>query len=220
MSKMKRYVAALTLALAVVVIGETAAAHDPRTIELRYDMDIRLLDVAIAHDVIDASKHYIKQVDVSVNGQKQKSYYFDRQYDRQRLDESFRVEAKAIDIIEVKAYCSVLGSIEKGIQITAEGYTRDATKRIYRDYPYRYPYIIYPPRVIIHRDIRKHDDAHKKLEELRRAAEEEHIKHHKEAHPDIPVDSQSEEHLKHHSEEHQLLEKLRTLHQEPHHPHN
>jgi hypothetical protein len=86
----------------------TAGAHPPKEVKLVYDVVSKTLQATITHTNFSAS-HYIDKVRIKKNGE----VVTLQEYTSQTGDTftySYKVEAVAGDILEVKASCSRFGS--------------------------------------------------------------------------------------------------------------
>ena len=50
------------------MIGSLAYAHPPSDIQITFDAKTKMLDAVIVHGTSDVANHYIKKVDVGLNG--------------------------------------------------------------------------------------------------------------------------------------------------------
>ena len=86
----------------------TAGAHGPKEIKLAYDVASKTLQATITHTSFSAS-HYIDKVQIKKNGE----VVILQEYTSQPTETftySYKVEAVAGDVIELKASCSRFGS--------------------------------------------------------------------------------------------------------------
>ena len=86
----------------------TASAHGPKEVKLAYDVVSKTMQATITHTNFSAS-HYIEKVRIKKNGE----VVTLQEYTSQTGDTftySYKVEAVAGDILEVKASCSRFGS--------------------------------------------------------------------------------------------------------------
>lgn len=86
----------------------TASANAPKEVKLNYDVSSRTLQATITHTP-HSDSHYIQKVEIKKNGK----VVTLQEYTSQTGDTftySYKVEAVAGDILEVKASCSRFGS--------------------------------------------------------------------------------------------------------------
>jgi desulfoferrodoxin (superoxide reductase-like protein) len=86
----------------------TASANAPKEVKLNYDVSSRTLQATITHTP-HSDSHYIQKVEIKKNGE----VVTLQEYTSQTGDTftySYKVEAVAGDILEVKASCSRFGS--------------------------------------------------------------------------------------------------------------
>lgn len=94
-----------------------ALSHPPQTVALGYDSTSKTLHVRVAHSVRDAATHYVKTLQVTVNGKAAVEQQYERQPSASDLEALFLLpNVAAGDTIEVKTLCNVAG--EKSAQLT------------------------------------------------------------------------------------------------------
>jgi hypothetical protein len=109
----------LTLAFCLgFAVYSSAYAHPPQDIIIRFDAETKFLQAIIVHNVSNPENHYIKRVDVGLNGEE----IIDQKISRQDNNETQIVtylipDAKEGDKISVEAYCSISGSLKKEIEV-------------------------------------------------------------------------------------------------------
>jgi len=107
------------LACFFLAICSTVYAHPPSEITITFDPKTKILTAVIAHNVSIPQRHFIKQVDIALNGQEIISQTFNRQDDNFGQTVSYRVsEAKPGDTLSVEAYCSISGKLKKEIKVS------------------------------------------------------------------------------------------------------
>jgi desulfoferrodoxin (superoxide reductase-like protein) len=96
-----------------------AYAHPPQDISITYHPSTKILVAVIVHNVNDPKKHYIKKVDIGLNGKEIIQQEISIQDNNSTQTVTYMVpEAKAGDRVSVEAYCSISGKLEKEIKIT------------------------------------------------------------------------------------------------------
>jgi YbbR domain-containing protein len=101
------------------VLSSLAYAHPPSDIKITFDPETKVLKAVIIHDVSDPSKHYIKKVDVALNGKEIIEQSISRQDNRDNQTVSYLIpDAKTGDVLSVEGYCSISGKLGK--QLTFE----------------------------------------------------------------------------------------------------
>jgi hypothetical protein len=107
-----RMILGICLILAVLTFfafcPATASANAPKEVKLTYDVSSRILQATITHTPPSES-HYVQKVEIKKNGE----VVTLQEYTSQPSDTftySYKVEAVAGDILEVKASCSRFGS--------------------------------------------------------------------------------------------------------------
>ena len=102
-----------------LAVSATAYAHPPQDIIIRFDSQTKVLQAIIVHNVSDPENHYIKKVDVGLNGQQIIEHKISRQDNNETQIVTYLVpDAKVGDKISVEAYCSIEGSLKKEVEIT------------------------------------------------------------------------------------------------------
>jgi hypothetical protein len=98
-------------------LSTQAYAHPPSDIKITFDPDTKILSAVIFHDVSNPSKHYIKKVDVGLNGKEiiQQSISQQDNFDSQTVNYLIP-DAKAGDSFSVEGYCSISGKLEKELK--------------------------------------------------------------------------------------------------------
>ena len=115
---MKR-IAVLAVAL-LFVFSSMAYAHPPSDIKIAFDPGTKMLKAVIMHDVSNPASHYIKTVDIGLNGKE----IISQSISRQDNDESQTVsclipDARGGDVISVEAYCNISGKLKKEATVQA-----------------------------------------------------------------------------------------------------
>ena len=99
------------------VLSAAAYAHPPSDIKITFDPETKILTAIIMHDVSNPDKHYIKKVDVSLNGKEiiQQSISVQDNFNSQTV--SYLIpDAKVGDVFAVEGYCSISGKLEKQLK--------------------------------------------------------------------------------------------------------
>ena len=103
--------------LVLILLSAAAYAHPPSDIKITFDPETKMLDAVILHGVSNPSKHYIKEVDVFLNGKEiiQQSISQQDNFDSQRVS-FFIPDAKIGDVFSVEGYCSISGKLKKQLE--------------------------------------------------------------------------------------------------------
>jgi len=99
------------------VLSAIAYAHPPSDIKISFDAKTKILNAVIIHKVSNPAKHYIKKVDVAVNGKEviEQSISGQDNFDTQTV--SYLIpDAKNGDVFSVEGYCSLSGKLEKQLR--------------------------------------------------------------------------------------------------------
>ncbi len=113
---MKKIIVLLVLLLAVAVTS--AYAHTPSDMKISFDPGTKVLKLVIMHDTPDPVLHYIKRVNVELNGKEVINEEFSRQENNKSQTVSYTIpNAKPGDIITVYVRCSIFGRLKRTIKI-------------------------------------------------------------------------------------------------------
>ena len=113
---------ALFIFLFCMIFLSTAFAHPPSDIIITYNPQTKILQAVIMHNVGNPESHYIKTVDVSLNGKEIINHTLSRQDNTVSQTVSYLIpDAKESDKLAVEAHCSISGKLEKEITVGAAG---------------------------------------------------------------------------------------------------
>jgi hypothetical protein len=115
MRKTLPLIAGLSLT-AALLLPSISHANGPSLVEPTYDLAAKSLSVKIRHRSLVDSLHYIKYVEIKVNG----TLPLTNKYDKQPGSEytyTYNVAASPGDVIEVTAKCNLWGSRTVGLTI-------------------------------------------------------------------------------------------------------
>ncbi|HEU19347.1 MAG TPA: hypothetical protein ENO00_08250 [Deltaproteobacteria bacterium] len=93
-----------------VIFPLSAQAHPPGTVILQYSPDAETLTVTITHSVSDQTKHFVKSVKITQNGELIKTFEYTSQPDTSTFTYEYVVQAKEKDELRVRVGCSRFGS--------------------------------------------------------------------------------------------------------------
>lgn len=100
------------------LIFSNAYAHPPSDIIITFDSATKILKAVIIHNVANPENHFIKKVDISLNGQEVIEHQISKQDNFSDQAVSYLIpDAKANDAISVEAYCSISGKLKKEIKL-------------------------------------------------------------------------------------------------------
>lgn len=118
MLQRKKMFLAVVLLLSLMVMANEGAAHPPSSIDLRYEPAGRLLVVAFKHLVQDGQSHYIKEVQVQINGKAFARVELYAQAGKDAGQVSMVLpDVKQGDLVSVKATCNKFGEMKKDLRI-------------------------------------------------------------------------------------------------------
>lgn len=111
----------IILSLVLGSISCELSAHPPKDLSLEYDVASRILKVAVLHQVRDASKHYIDDVEVFLGKKKMISQKFGRQKDLNGQEALyFIIDALPGTEIAVAADCNLGGTLKKSLVVSED----------------------------------------------------------------------------------------------------
>lgn len=96
-----------------------AGATPPSAMSLAYDGNARLLSITITHVSANTTVHYIKEVNVSLNGQLVNDSHYTTQPSPDTWTYTYPVTAQPGDVLSATASCSLFGSATRTLTVTA-----------------------------------------------------------------------------------------------------
>jgi hypothetical protein len=93
-----------------IALPGIATAHSPKEVALSYDPPSGNLQVTITHSSPFPNIHYIKRVEISLNGKVLNSFDYQGQPDKPTFAYIYAIKATAGDTLEASASCSLFGS--------------------------------------------------------------------------------------------------------------
>lgn len=113
---MKKYL--ILCVLILFAASCEAFAHPPVNVEVNYEPNGQTISVIVRHDVGNPRTHFIKEIDVSLNGKRIIEDKFTRQSNDNGQSADYEVPSlKKGDTVTVDAYCSVSGKKTASISI-------------------------------------------------------------------------------------------------------
>ena len=117
---MKRIVLLLTISIFFFALS-SAYAHPPSDIKITFDLKTKMLKAVIMHNTSNPATHYIKKVDVGLNGEEVIEHTISREDNNEAQTVSYLIpDAMAGDSISLEGYCSISGKLMKEIKVGAE----------------------------------------------------------------------------------------------------
>jgi hypothetical protein len=99
------------------LLTATVYAHPPSDIKVTFDPKTKILSALIIHDVSNPATHFIKKVDVSLNGKEIVEQAISRQDNPNSQAVSYLIpDFKEGDRLAVEGYCSISGKLEKQLR--------------------------------------------------------------------------------------------------------
>lgn len=107
--------------LVFFAVASTAHAHPPSDIKITFDPKTKMLQAVIMHNTSNPINHYIKKVDVGLNGKEIIGHAISREDNNESQTVSYLIpDVKDGDVVSVEGYCSISGKLEKEITIKME----------------------------------------------------------------------------------------------------
>ncbi|MFH1283331.1 MAG: hypothetical protein ABII27_06680 [bacterium] len=111
------------------VVVSQLQAHPPSDIKITFDTETKMLDAVISHAVSNPIKHFIKKVDVGLNGMEIISQSISREDNNDTQTVRYLIpDAKVGDEISVEGYCSISGKLTKKITVQSKKAKADSNK--------------------------------------------------------------------------------------------
>jgi hypothetical protein len=113
-----RKIAIFIVSCLFILTCSIAYAHPPSDIIITYDAATKTLHAVIKHAVSNPTNHFIKKVNVGLNGNEIIEHTISRQDNNSTQTVSYLIpDAKAGDRLSVEAHCSISGKLEKEIKV-------------------------------------------------------------------------------------------------------
>ncbi len=101
-----------------VAFCSVAYAHPPSDIIITFNPKTKILNAVIMHNVSNPENHFIKKVNIALNGQEMIEQKISRQDNNVSQTVSYLIpDAKIGNILLVEAYCSISGKLKKEIKV-------------------------------------------------------------------------------------------------------
>jgi hypothetical protein len=113
-----RKIALFVAFLILFALASTAYAHPPSDIKITFDPNTKTVTAVIMHDVSNPLNHYIKKVDVGLNGKEIIEQSISRQDNNDSQTVNYFIpDIKDGDKIFVEGHCSISGALKKEIVV-------------------------------------------------------------------------------------------------------
>ncbi len=117
---MKKAIAFL-IAFVFISVFSVAYAHPPSDIKITFDAKTKILQAVIMHNTSNPLNHYIKKVDVGLNGKEIIEHTVSKQDNNESQTVIYLIpDVKDGDVISVEAYCSMSGKLQREILVKFE----------------------------------------------------------------------------------------------------
>ncbi len=116
-----RRILTLIVFLSVLTVVSTAYAHPPSDIKITFEPKTKMLEAVIVHNTSNLINHYIKKVDIGLNGKEIIEHQISRQDNNQTQTVRYLIpDVKNGDVLSVEGYCSISGKSKKEIVVKTE----------------------------------------------------------------------------------------------------
>ncbi|MBN2284590.1 MAG: hypothetical protein JXO48_11930 [Deltaproteobacteria bacterium] len=105
----------VTVFMVIPLIPGGVGAHPPQEVLLSYDLEAKVLSVAVTHTRFSAG-HYIDKIEIMKNGTSVASHSYTNQ-PSETFSYTYKLDAARGDVIEVKATCNKFGSASGKITV-------------------------------------------------------------------------------------------------------
>ena len=109
--------AAVSLIIALCISAAPAGAHSPAAMSLAYNETAGELAVTITHQVIDPATHYVREVQLSVDGQTAKTIPYTSQPSATTFTYSYPLQVQEGNSVKVDASCILGGSVTRTLVV-------------------------------------------------------------------------------------------------------
>lgn len=95
-----------------------ACAHPPYDIKISFNVNTKILQAVIMHNVANPLNHSIRKVDIGLNGKEIIEHNISRQDNNDSQSVSYLIpDVKDGDTLSVEGYCSISGVLKKEIRV-------------------------------------------------------------------------------------------------------
>lgn len=116
MSKVKPLLLAVSFCILMGIITGGALADPPRDIVSEFDSSTKMLKIEVVHPVSSVESHFVKELQIFLNGKLMVVQNFDSQSNKTAQEVSYiLIDALAGSEIIVQAECNKFGSAKKEI---------------------------------------------------------------------------------------------------------
>ena len=113
-----RKITFFTLFFIFLAAVSAAYAHPPSDIKITFDPATKVLTAVIVHNTSNPLKHYIKKVDVGINGKEIIEHSISREDNNESQTVSYLIpDVNDGDVVSVEGYCSISGKLTKEITV-------------------------------------------------------------------------------------------------------
>ncbi|MFA5300765.1 MAG: hypothetical protein WC389_21455 [Lutibacter sp.] len=99
-------------------VASIAFAHPPSDIKIIFDSKTKMLEAVIMHNTSNPATHYIKKIDIGLNGAEIIEHIVSREDNNGSQTVKYLIpDAKDGDVISVEGYCNLSGKLKKDIAV-------------------------------------------------------------------------------------------------------
>jgi hypothetical protein len=120
----KTFLAFVFITILLIGFARPAAANAPKELVLSYDAAARTLTVRITHPSPAQSMHYVKTVEIKIDGKTLLSEKYTSQPTPDTFSYTYPVEPDAGNALEVTASCNLFGSRTEKLNLPKTDATR------------------------------------------------------------------------------------------------
>lgn len=118
MSKVKLSLLAFSFCIVMGSITGDALANPPRDIVAEFDSSTKILKIEVVHPVRSVKSHFVKKLQVFLNGKLMVVQNFDSQSSKRTQEVCYvLIDALAGSAIVIQAECSIYGSAKKKMSL-------------------------------------------------------------------------------------------------------
>jgi hypothetical protein len=99
-------------------VVSTAFAHPPSDIKITFDPQTKMLEAVIMHNTSNPATHYIKKVDIGLNGVEIIEQTISREDNNASQTVRYLIsDVRDGDVVSVEGYCNLSGKLKKDIVV-------------------------------------------------------------------------------------------------------
>lgn len=119
--KQEKIMIIILFILGLVVNSNCVSGHTASNVDLKYDFNNQKLNITISHNTDDTNTHYIKKVEIYINGVTTIEEDYTSQPSSNTFTLSFDVSTNDGDVLKVETECSISGKTQDSITVKSKG---------------------------------------------------------------------------------------------------